>query len=117
MTSAQESASLAVRSRMMHAWTRAHELVTQSRRMVREVQSRRESKLRRASPSVDDGTVWKSDDGAIRCRLIPHALDDHEVVVVIEDRVVWSRSFADPVEAADESERARSSFLADSESE
>jgi hypothetical protein len=43
--------------------------------------------------------------------VIPYAADEHQVIVTINDEVVWSRSFADPVDATDESMRVRGLFL------
>lgn len=113
-------------SRMMRAWEHACELRHEShaaRRASRQTRAERhttaltDSPLPSTATPANDLIVWTTEDAAIRCYVVPHSVDEHEVVVMIHGRVVWSRTFADPVEATDESLRARRLFVAEPDEE
>src|SRR5262245_36491699 len=108
-------------NRMVRAWEHARDLVHRSRRLRRaslEIRADTQaaaltdpSTSRTATAFGSDRIQWTSDDGTIHCYVIPHSPDEHEVVVIIHGSVAWSRTFADPVEATDETMRARRLFL------
>jgi len=121
-------------SRVVRAWDRAWQLISESRHL-----RQTSADLRRDKPqletfgavistdpsgpnssgaphvdprkSLDDCVIWKSDDGAIVCCVIPHVSDNHEVTITVHGRMLNAFNFADPVEATDEAERLRKLFI------
>jgi hypothetical protein len=96
-------------NRLTRAWQRARDLTGRSRELRRAAQAIRERSL--LGPQSTQHVVWTSPDERIRCHVIPHRPDEHQVTVTVDGEVIFSQSFADPVEAAEDSQRLRRVFL------
>ena len=98
----------ALLARMMRAWERARHLIDKSHSLRRTSHDIRLDI--KPAALTNDCIVWASEGGNTQCLVIPHAPDEHEVVVTVNGEVVSRRTFADPVEATDETLRARRLF-------
>lgn len=109
MDSAQIRTTVAERhERATRAWRRSYELIEHARGPRRSSRQIRH----KAEQACAEYLVWMTDDDSTKCFVIPHAADEHEVVMTVDGQIRWSRTFFDPVEATDERLRLRRLFAA-----